>query len=67
MLATLLESPALGLGLASFAREILELPELYDPPPPGIVVEPSHDPVTGDRLTWVFSGGCVTQNYVKAS
>jgi len=23
--------------------------------------------VTGDRLTWVFSGGCVTQNYVKAS
>lgn len=34
------------------AREILEQPELYDPPPPGIVVEPSHDPVTGDRLKW---------------
>ena len=34
------------------AREILELPELYDPPPPGVVVEPSHDPVTGDRLKW---------------
>ena len=23
------------------AREILELPEIYDPPPPGIVIEPS--------------------------
>jgi len=34
------------------AREILEQPEIYDPPPPGIVVEPSHDPVTGDRLKW---------------
>ncbi len=34
------------------ARDILEQPELYDPPPPGIVVEPSHDPVTGDRLKW---------------
>lgn len=22
---------------------------------------------TGDRLTWVFSGACVTNNYVKAS
>ena len=26
------------------AREILEEPELYDPPPPGIVVEGSHCP-----------------------
>ena len=34
------------------AREILELPEIYDPPPPGVIVEPSHDPVTGDRLKW---------------
>ncbi|HHW4678762.1 MAG TPA: prepilin peptidase [Xylella sp.] len=34
------------------AREILEMPDIYDPPPPGIVVEPSHDPVTGDRLKW---------------
>ena len=34
------------------AREILALPDLYEPPPPGIVVEPSHDPVTGDRLKW---------------
>jgi leader peptidase (prepilin peptidase)/N-methyltransferase len=34
------------------ATEILELPEIYDPPPPGIVVEPSHDPDTGKRLAW---------------
>lgn len=34
------------------AREILELPEIYDPPPPGIVIEPSHDPDTGARLSW---------------
>src|SRR5690606_4486126 len=34
------------------AREILGQPEIYDPPPPGVVVEPSHDPVTGDRLKW---------------
>ncbi|ALR09635.2 prepilin peptidase [Xylella fastidiosa] len=34
------------------AREIMEMPDIYDPPPPGIVVEPSHDPVTGDRLKW---------------
>ncbi|MCC5049315.1 prepilin peptidase [Xanthomonas campestris] len=34
------------------AREILELPDIYEPPPPGIVVEPSHDPVTGDKLKW---------------
>jgi len=31
---------------------VLELPEIYDPPPPGVIVEPSHDPVTGDRLKW---------------
>lgn len=34
------------------AREILDLPDIYEPPPPGIVVEPSHDPVTGDKLKW---------------
>ena len=34
------------------ATEILELPEIYDPPPPGIVIEPSHDPDTGARLSW---------------
>ena len=34
------------------ATEILELPEIYDPPPPGIVIEPSHDPDTGTRLSW---------------
>ncbi len=34
------------------SREMLGEPELYDPPPPGIVVERSHDPDTGDRLAW---------------
>jgi len=34
------------------ATEILELPELYDPPPPGIVVEPSHCPQCKHRLSW---------------
>ncbi len=34
------------------AREILELPEVYDPPPPGIVVEPSHCPHCKHRLSW---------------
>ncbi len=34
------------------ATEILALPEIYDPPPPGIVIEPSHDPETGARLSW---------------
>lgn len=34
------------------ATEILGLPEIYDPPPPGIVIEPSHDPDTGARLSW---------------
>lgn len=34
------------------AREILGEPELYDPPPPGIVVERSHDPDTGTPLAW---------------
>ncbi|MDH5822399.1 A24 family peptidase [Luteimonas sp. RD2P54] len=34
------------------AREILEEPELYDPPPPGIVVERSHCPHCGHQLAW---------------
>lgn len=34
------------------AREILEIPDLYDPPPPGIVVERSHCPHCGHRLAW---------------
>jgi len=34
------------------AREILGEPELYDPPPPGIVVERSHCPHCGHQLSW---------------
>ena len=34
------------------AREILELPEVYDPPPPGIVVERSHCPQCKHQLSW---------------
>lgn len=34
------------------AREILEEPELYDPPPPGIVVERSHCPHCKTPLKW---------------
>ena len=34
------------------ARDVLELPELYDPPPPGIAVEPSHCPHCKARLRW---------------
>ncbi|HLM54229.1 MAG TPA: A24 family peptidase [Pseudoxanthomonas sp.] len=34
------------------AAEILEQPEVYDPPPPGIVVEPSHCPHCRHRLSW---------------
>lgn len=34
------------------AREILELPEVYDPPPPGIVVERSHCPHCKTPLAW---------------
>jgi len=34
------------------AAEILEQPEVYDPPPPGIVVEPSHCPHCKHRLSW---------------
>ena len=34
------------------AREVLEQPEVYDPPPPGIVVEPSHCPHCKHRLSW---------------
>lgn len=34
------------------AREVLELPEVYDPPPPGIVVERSHCPHCKHQLAW---------------
>ena len=34
------------------AREILEEPDLYDPPPPGIVVERSHCTQCGHSLSW---------------
>jgi leader peptidase (prepilin peptidase) / N-methyltransferase len=34
------------------AHEILEDPEVYDPPPPGIVVEPSHCPHCKHKLSW---------------
>jgi len=34
------------------AREVLEEPEVYDPPPPGIVVEPSHCPHCKHKLSW---------------
>ena len=34
------------------ARELLELPEIYDPPPPGIAVQPSHCPHCKTRLRW---------------
>ena len=34
------------------AREILEQPDLYDPPPPGIAVERSHCPHCKHQLSW---------------
>ncbi|WP_213600718.1 MULTISPECIES: prepilin peptidase [Pseudoxanthomonas] len=34
------------------ARDVLEEPELYDPPPPGIVVERSHCPHCKTPLSW---------------
>ena len=34
------------------ARDTLGEPELYDPPPPGIVVERSHCPHCGHQLSW---------------
>ncbi len=34
------------------AREILEEPDIYDPPPPGIVVEGSHCPKCRKPLSW---------------
>ncbi|SHE29702.1 prepilin peptidase [Thermomonas hydrothermalis] len=34
------------------ARDILEIPELYEPPPPGVVVERSHCPQCGHQLAW---------------
>ena len=34
------------------AREVLGQPEIYDPPPAGIVVERSHCPHCGHQLSW---------------
>ena len=34
------------------SREVLGEQDLYDPPPPGIVVEPSHCPHCKHRLSW---------------
>jgi leader peptidase (prepilin peptidase)/N-methyltransferase len=34
------------------AHEILEQPDVSDPPPPGIVLEPSHCPHCKQRLSW---------------
>ena len=34
------------------AREVLEQTDLYEPPPPGIVVERSHCPHCGHQLSW---------------
>lgn len=34
------------------SREMLELPEIYDPPPPGIAVERSHCPHCKHQLSW---------------
>ncbi len=34
------------------SREVLDLPDLYDPPPPGIVVERSHCPHCKHVLSW---------------
>src|SRR6476646_5170754 len=34
------------------ARELLELPEAYEPAPPGIAVESSHCPQCGHKLSW---------------
>lgn len=34
------------------SREVLELPQVYDPPPPGIVVERSHCPHCKHQLSW---------------
>src|SRR5690606_14367858 len=34
------------------AREVLGEPEVYDPPPPGIVGERSHCPHCGHQLAW---------------
>ena len=44
--------PRLAWGWQRDARDILELPEVYDPPPPGIVVERSHCPHCKHQLSW---------------
>lgn len=40
------------------AREILEEPDIYEPPPPGIVVEPSHCPHCKHKLSWYETSRC---------
>lgn len=40
------------------AREVLELPDIYEPPPPGIVVEPSHCPHCKHKLSGTRTSRC---------
>jgi leader peptidase (prepilin peptidase)/N-methyltransferase len=44
--------PRLEWGWKRDSREMLEIPEVYDPPPPGIVVERSHCPHCKHVLSW---------------
>ena len=44
--------PRLEWGWRRDAREILEQDDLYEPPPPGIVVERSHCPRCNHQLAW---------------
>jgi leader peptidase (prepilin peptidase)/N-methyltransferase len=44
--------PRLEWGWKRDSREMLELPDVYDPPPPGIVVERSHCPHCKQVLSW---------------
>ncbi len=44
--------PRLEWGWRRDAHDILEQTDLYDPPPPGIVVERSHCPDCGHQLAW---------------
>lgn len=44
--------PRLEWGWKRDSREMLEMPDVYDPPPPGIVVERSHCPHCKHVLSW---------------
>jgi leader peptidase (prepilin peptidase)/N-methyltransferase len=44
--------PRLEWGWKRDSREMLEIPDVYDPPPPGIVVERSHCPHCKHVLSW---------------